>query len=143
MWHYARGRALAATGRVDEAEAELRSLHRLEDVMRGTRLEFNDAGHVLEIAGAVLAGRIAEARGEAGAAVARLREAVELEDALFYGEPPEWSVPVRQELGAVLLAAGRPDEAAVAFREDLERFPANAWSEDGLARAEAAAAARR
>jgi tetratricopeptide (TPR) repeat protein len=143
MWHYARGRALAATGRVDEAEAELRSLHRLEDVMRGTRLEFNDAGHVLEIAGAVLAGRIAEARGEAGAAVARLREAVELEDALFYGKPPEWSVPVRQELGAVLLAAGRPDEAAVAFREDLERFPANAWSEDGLARAEAAAAARR
>jgi Flp pilus assembly protein TadD len=40
---------------------------------------------------------------------------------------------VRQELGAVLLAAGRPAEAEEAYRQDLERFPDNGWSLHGLA----------
>jgi hypothetical protein len=55
---------------------------------------------------------------------------------MVYGEPPEWSVPVRQELGLVLLAAGRPAEAAQAFREDLKRFPKNKWSLEGLEQAQ-------
>jgi Flp pilus assembly protein TadD len=61
-----------------------------------------------------------------------LTDAVRLEDALLYGEPPEWTVPTRQDLGAVLLEAGRPPEAEAAFREDLERFPMNGWSLHGL-----------
>jgi hypothetical protein len=65
--------------------------------------------------------------------VSRLREAVRREDALNYGEPPEWSVPVRQDLGAILLDAGRRREAAGVFEEDLRRFPKNVWSVQGLA----------
>jgi cytochrome c-type biogenesis protein CcmH/NrfG len=42
---------------------------------------------------------------------------------------------VRHDLGEVLLAAGRWDEAEAAFREDLERFPENGWALSGLARA--------
>ena len=38
-------------------------------------------------------------------AVLLLREAVELEDAIPYSEPPIWHHPVRQVLGAVLLEA--------------------------------------
>ena len=64
-----------------------------------------------------------------------LHAAAEAEDALVYGEPPEWTVPVRQELGAVLLAAGRPADAEAAFRRDLKRFPDNGWSLHGLAAA--------
>ncbi len=83
----------------------------------------------------MLAGRIAAADGDFDAAVSHLREAARLEDGLLYGEPPEWSVPVRQELGEVLLEAGRFEEAEEAFRQDLDRFRDNGWSLAGLARA--------
>jgi tetratricopeptide (TPR) repeat protein len=93
---------------------------------------------ILAIAVEVLAGHVAGAAGDHGTAAAHLRTAVELEDDLLYGEPPEWSIPVRQELGAMLLAAGRAEEAETAYREDLERFPENAWSLEGLSRSLAA-----
>jgi cytochrome c-type biogenesis protein CcmH/NrfG len=44
-------------------------------------------------------------------------------------------VRVRQELGVILLEAGRAQEAEQAFREDLRRFPENGWSLHGLAAA--------
>jgi predicted Zn-dependent protease len=40
---------------------------------------------------------------------------------------------VRNFLGALLLKAGRPAEAEQRYREDLKRFPNNAWSLAGLA----------
>lgn len=134
LWRYARGRALVATGDLAGAEAELAGLRAAAEgpELAGLRLEFNGAQHVLKIAEHVLAGRLAEARGDRDDAVAELREAANLEDALYYGEPPEWTVPVRQELGAVLLAGGRPDEARAAFEADLDRFRANGWSLKGL-----------
>jgi len=137
LWHYARGRALAATGDLAGAEASLAALRALADdpAVSSLRTEFNTSGGVLGIAVEVLAGHLAAARSEFDAAVDHLREAVRREDALNYGEPPEWSVPARQDLGAVLLQAGRRAEAARAFEEDLKRFPKNVWSERGLAEA--------
>lgn len=134
IWRYARGRALAATGDIDGAEAEL---ERVRAILAGPgldelRLEFNAAADLVSIAERVLTGRIEAAEGHFDRAVAALREAVRLEDRLLYGEPPEWSVPARQELGEVLIAAGRPVEAEVTFREDLDRFPENGWSLHGL-----------
>jgi tetratricopeptide (TPR) repeat protein len=99
------------------------------------RLEFNQAPDILAVAANVLAGRIAEARGEYDEAIGRLSEAARLEDALTYGEPPEWTVPVRHDLGSVLLAAGRPEAAERVYREDLDRFRENGWSLWGLAQA--------
>ena len=64
-----------------------------------------------------------------------LERAVRYEDALIYQEPPDWHAPVRQNLGAVLLAAGRPDEAETVFWEDLKQNPENGWSLFGLAQA--------
>jgi Flp pilus assembly protein TadD len=93
---------------------------------------------LLGIATEVLAGHVAGAKGDHDRAVAHLRAASEREDDLTYGEPPEWSIPVRQDLGAILLVAGRAPEAEIAFREDLARFPENGWSLDGLARSLAA-----
>ena len=137
MWHYARGRALAGRGEVSAAEAELAHVRAAaaDPELAPLRLEFNTAGAVLGIATEALAGHIAAAREDFGAAVNHLREAARREDALVYGEPPDWTVPVRQELGRVLLAAGRAAEAEQAFREDLERFPENGWSLAGLAQA--------
>lgn len=137
LWHYARGRALAAKGEVAAAEAELSQLRAIaqDPRMDELRLEFNNSGAVLGIATPVLAGHIAAAKGDHPNAIAQLREAASLEDALVYGEPPEWSVPVRQELGLVLLQAQRNAEAEQAFEQDLKRFPDNGWSLHGLARA--------
>ena len=137
IWHYARGRALAATGEPEEAWAELRRLreHAADPALDGVRLEFNPSRAILGIGAAVLEGRIAEAAGDVEEAIAALEEAVRREAALDYGEPPEWSVPTRQDLGEVLLEAGRPADAERAFRGDLERFPENGWSLRGLAAA--------
>lgn len=137
MWAYARGRALAARGDAGGAAAQLDAVRAAaaDPATEGMRLEFNEARQVLAIAGHVLAGHVDAARGDHDAAVAHLRAAAEAEDALVYGEPPEWTVPVRQELGAVLLRAGRAAEAEAAFRQDLERFPDNGWSLHGLAAA--------
>jgi hypothetical protein len=41
---------------------------------------------------------------------------------------------LRQRLGAILLAAGRPIRAEKVYREDLLRRPENGWSLHGLAR---------
>jgi len=137
MWHYAQGRALAARGEVKRAEEALRHVADAarDPVLSPLRLEFNTSGATLAIAAKVLAGHIALATGDSRRAIDALREAVRLEDGLVYGEPPEWTVPVRQELGVVLLGAGRAKEAEQAFREDLDRFPENGWSLHGLARA--------
>ncbi|MBS0165417.1 MAG: hypothetical protein JSR29_05010 [Nitrospira sp.] len=137
MWLYTHGRALAARGHLKAADATLVQLRAIAQnpQVRALRLEFNTAGAVLGIAVEVLAGHIGAARGDLPGAVTHLWEASRREDALVYGEPPEWTVPVREELGIVLLKAGRPDEAEQVFREDLKRFPQNPWSQQGLAEA--------
>lgn len=137
IWLYAHGRALAARGHLKAADATLAQLRTIaqDPSVISLRLEFNTSGAVLGIAVEVLAGQIAAAKGDLPGAITHLRKAVRLEDALVYGEPPEWTVPVREELGMVLLTAGRPDEAEQVFREDLKRFPKNHWSQHGLAEA--------
>jgi Flp pilus assembly protein TadD len=98
-------------------------------------MEFNTSGAVLGIAVEVLAGHAAAAGGDLPRAIDHLREAARLEDGLTYGVPPEWTVPVRQELGALQLRAGRAADAERTFTEDLSRFPENGWSLRGLAQA--------
>jgi len=134
MWQYARGRALAARGSIKEAEEALGQVIRTAQTpdVASRRLEFNTSGAILGLAGEVLAGHLAEAKGDLTSALGHLREATHLEDALTYGESPEWSVPVRQELGMMLLRTDRAAEAEQVFREDLKRFPDNGWSLRGL-----------
>lgn len=137
MWHYAQGRARAATANLGAAREHLAALRTLatDPMVQGARLEFNESDDILAVAVAVLAGQIAAADGRTDEAAHHLRGAAALEAALTYGEPPDWSVPVHYDLGVVLLEAGRVGEAATAFRTDLARFPANGWSLAGLAEA--------
>lgn len=134
LYHYARGRALVARGDLEAAGAEHERLRALvgDPSLADLRMEFNLSGAILGVAEGILAGAIAQARGDEDAAIERLREAVAREDALLYGEPPELTVPARHELGVALLRAGRPAEAEQVFREDLERFRENGWSLHGL-----------
>jgi tetratricopeptide (TPR) repeat protein len=142
MIHYARGVALSATGRVDEAEAE-RLLFR-EAVARvpGTRTLFNNTcADILAIASAMLDGELEYRRGDHAAAFAALERSVELDDNLPYDEPWGWMQPTRHAYGALLLEQGRVEEAEAVYRADLGlddtlpralQHPGNVWSLHGL-----------
>ena len=93
----------------------------------------NSLSTLARIANEVLAGELAAKRKQYDQAVAHLRKAIEEEDSLVYTEPPDWPNPARQNLGAILLAAGRPAEAEKVYREDLVRHRDNGWSLLGLA----------
>jgi tetratricopeptide (TPR) repeat protein len=136
IWHYARGLAFTATGELDKARGELNSLQNItaNKSLDGYRVTFsrNGAKAILEIATEVLAGELAAKRGDYDKAIARLHRGVLLEDNLIYNEPPDWHVPVRQALGAVLLEAGRPAEAEAVYWQDLGHNRENGWSLFGL-----------
>jgi tetratricopeptide (TPR) repeat protein len=97
-------------------------------------LNLNQAtgSHILRLAAAVVAGEMAAKAGNTDEAVAQLETAVELYDDLPYMEPPTWHYPVRQSLGAVLLDAGRLEDAEAVYREDLAEWKHNGWSLFGL-----------
>jgi hypothetical protein len=98
----------------------------------------NTGRAILGIAPHVLAGEIAAARGAYGTAIAALERAVRLEDALVYTERASSCFRPRLSLGAILLQAGRPDEAETVYWEDPE-----AQSRVGLVAVRPAPGARR
>ena len=77
-------------------------------------------------------GEIATRSGKPTQGIAHFREALKIEDAGLYFEPPKWYYPIRHSLGAALLKAGQNAEAEAVYREDLKRFPENGWSLFGL-----------
>ncbi|HEU5261369.1 MAG TPA: hypothetical protein VFU41_08090 [Gemmatimonadales bacterium] len=135
IWHYARGRALVATGRLAEAAVERDSVVAIRQAVLGQPLGFNTGGNLLAVAVRTLDGVIAARRGDVDGATRELSGAVKIQDALVYDEPPPWYYPVRQSLGAMLLEAGRAAQAERVYREDLRRNPENGWSLYGLAEA--------
>ncbi len=133
VWRFARGVALAAVGRADEAAAERQAFSAAAaGLAADAPFGLNRMADVLAVAAATLDARIALAQGEQAAAEAAWRRAVEAEDALSYNEPPDWFYPARESLGAALLQGGRYAEAEAVFRDDLGRNPRNGRSLFGL-----------
>ncbi len=136
IWHYGRGVAHAALGDAGAARVELAAIEGLEpevdEIFMGNVYPARD---LLEIAKSLLRGELAYRSGDAANAVLAFEEAVTLQDALPYTEPPFWYYPTRQSLGAALLASNRLAEAQAVFEEDLEQYPMNGWSIFGLAEA--------
>jgi tetratricopeptide (TPR) repeat protein len=134
-WHYARGLALAATGKTEQARRELAELRAIAERVSPERIvaSFFKTADMLRLAADVLAGEIAARSGDPDTAVKHLTEAIRVQDGHWFTEPPPWYYPVRQSLGAVLLQAHRAAEAEAVYREDLRRNPENGWSLFGLA----------
>ena len=136
IWHYGRGVAHAALGDAEAALTELAAIEALEpevdEIFMGNVYPARD---LLGIAKSLLIGEVAYRSGDAAAAVLAFEEAVSLQDALPYTEPPFWYYPTRQSLGAALLASDRVAEAQAVFEADLEQYPMNGWSMFGLAEA--------
>ena len=134
FWRFARASAESALGRSKAAEREHRAfVETRARVNNDAHIGQSPAREIFEIADRVARGRIAVAHGQSAEAISLLREAVALQDALAYDEPPNWYYPVRETLGSVLLRQRRTIEAEHVFREDLRRNPGNARSLFGLA----------
>jgi tetratricopeptide (TPR) repeat protein len=133
---YARGFALANTGKVQEAKA---TLAELEKVAAATPADYgagnNLAKDVFALARTTLKAQIANAEHDTGASIVLLRQAANQEDNLSYDEPSAWFFPVRHILGAQLLRSEKAGEAEAVYREDLRRNPNNGWALFGLAKA--------
>ncbi len=133
IWHFARGVAFAATGKLAEAQKERAALAAAAKQITGdARFGLNSASGVLRVAEHTLEARIAWAKGDRARSIESWRAAVAAWDALNYNEPPDWYYPARESLGAALLLNGDAAAAEKVFREDLKENPRNARSLFGL-----------
>jgi tetratricopeptide (TPR) repeat protein len=125
VWHFARTRAYLAKGEAEKAGRERLDFLAAKKALPADAKfsQWNTAADVLAIAEADLGARFALAANDRPGAVKLLRQAVRQEDALAYGEPPDWLTPVREALGAELLSGGEAAEAEQVFRDGLVRDP--------------------
>lgn len=137
VWRYARSIAAIQSGDLATAERELAALAEMSgtEPLDALEAQMVPAGQIVAIARLVAEGKLAQAKGDSRAAIAALREAVAIQDGIPYMEPPFWYYPVRQSLGAALLAAGQPAEAATVLEQSLVETPHNGWAMWALAEA--------
>jgi hypothetical protein len=134
MWRYSRTIAYAAERQAAKAEAE-RALYAeaagsLPNETPIGQMNPNEA--ILAVMNAIVEARLDAAKGDAESAIKHWRAAIDAQDKLNYTEPPDWYYPVRESLGAALLAGGNAKDAEQVFREDLRRNPRNPRSLFGL-----------
>ena len=133
VWHATRGVAFAARRDFAGAASERKAFGEAGALVRpDSGYGYNMSHDILNIAGFMLDGRFAEARGDRDAAILAWGSAVQAQDALVYDDPPDWFFPVRESHGGALLRSGRVQEAERVFRADLERNPRNPRSLFGL-----------
>lgn len=134
MWHYARAVGHARNKGFTEAADEIAALGRIASTGDFKAVDdWNIPGReIVRTAHAVARARLADARGDLRGAIAAWREAVAIQDALPYMEPPYWYYPVRQSLGVALLRTKQVSAAEKVFRDSLARTPSNGWALRGL-----------
>ena len=135
IWHYARSMAYIAKNNLTDAEVEivnLESFRENETIDSLLIWGFNSAGILVDISCEVARGELGAKKKNYSAAIAHLEKAVEFEYSLTYDEPPTWFYPCRQNLGAILIEAGKYEEAEKIYRENLNEIPDNGWGLFGL-----------
>ncbi len=130
LYHW--GRAVAWNGKGDRAKAaaEAQTFAQLRAALPADAIWINNkAADILQIAADTLSARMASSPNEA---IPFWKRAVERQDALIYEEPPAWYYPIRESLGAALLASGDAKAAEAVFREELANAPRNPRALHGL-----------
>ncbi|HPG94919.1 MAG TPA: hypothetical protein PLR28_10230 [Dokdonella sp.] len=133
---FASGYAAAQRDDFAQATESLQALSRIVDATSpdGEAMQLLD---YLTILRDDLDGAIAFRRGDVDAAIQRVgRAATRMDMLAFDFGPPVTIKPPRELLGEILLASGKPDDAAEEFRKSLKAAPNRALSLLGLARAE-------
>jgi tetratricopeptide (TPR) repeat protein len=128
---YARALALQMTGKRTEAAAEAAAFEAARAKVKDEMLvvSFNNGPTVLAMLSHLLQGQLAASVDES---IPHLQAAVAAQDALHYDEPAPIPWSVRETLGAVLLDAGRAQEAEQVFRADLAKNARSGRSLFGL-----------
>lgn len=139
---YARAVAFANLGRHDEAQSSKAAFDAAYAKVPEERMLFNNtARDVLAVAEQMMFGEIAFKAGQCEKGLSCLRAAVALDDGLMYEEPWSWPQPTRHALGALLMEAGKYEEAEAVYRADLgidgklprpSQHPRNVWALHGL-----------
>lgn len=135
VWHYARGMAFLGKHNLKNAQMEMDSLSILAadtSLQHLTVWAINTTHDLVQIATKVLSAGIAFQQKQTEKSISLLKEAVAMEDNLNYNEPPDWFFSVRHHLGAVLLKAGKYDEATKVYKQDLQVWKRNGWALIGL-----------
>jgi tetratricopeptide (TPR) repeat protein len=113
------GAAEKAAGELEKIIQELAT----GKVQQASDWYFNYANRVLAVHLLDLRGSLLSIRGNPPEAVKLLAEAVEKEKNLGYWEPPHYTRPVLESLGAAYARAGRYEEARAAFERVLKARP--------------------
>jgi tetratricopeptide (TPR) repeat protein len=133
--HYARALGFAAKKDAAGARQEIDAIAAIEQ--KADFKPYTDwavpGKEIVQTARLVATARLADAQGDLAGAAKAYEEAVAIEDALAYMEPPYWYYPVRQSLGSVYLRQGKLDAAERALRDSLARVRGNGWALAGLA----------
>lgn len=135
IWHYAQGMAMLSQNKIPDAKKHLLEM---KAIMTDTTLKnltiwgINSIYDICVIASKTLDGEINAKEKNYPVAITLLLEAVEQEDALNYDEPPDWFFSMRHHLGAVLIEAGKYQEAIKVYDEDLKTYRENGWALTGL-----------
>jgi tetratricopeptide (TPR) repeat protein len=139
MRHYARAlaRAQQRDGKGFEAEIAAMNAFKSHEGLAAMVAQGVPAPDLLGLAEHVARGKLDYARGNYPSAIEHYRKAVAVEATVPYTEPSYWYFPVRQSLGAALLADGQAEAASETFRGALLQAPQNAWVLYGLAQSEA------
>jgi tetratricopeptide (TPR) repeat protein len=133
FWHFGRAMAYAGTGKIEQAIAEQKIFADAEKTFPADAVwGFNPVSNIMKIANGMLGANIAVAKGDKKSAIELLGQAITIEDALAYDEPRDWSLPVREMLGGVLLLSRDYREAEKVFRADLKQNPRSGRSLFGL-----------
>jgi tetratricopeptide (TPR) repeat protein len=134
LWRFALGMAYSGQGEMSKAAAERTAFAtEAKAIPPKTTFGYNTTGQIFEMAGLMLDANIARQKHDYKQAASLLNKAALAEDALNYDEPPDWYLPPRESLGAVLLLDGRAKEAEAVFREELRRHARNPRALFGLA----------
>lgn len=137
IWHYARSVAYSNKGNIESAQKERQMIESLKDTNDVLHLDsiYYPASMLLEIADSLALGEIAISNNDYQSAIQYFANAVSVQDALPYTEPPFWYYPTRLSLGKSYLLSDQADEAEVVFKENLKRYPRNGWALYGLIQA--------
>ena len=137
IWHYARSVAYSNKGNIESAQKERQMIESLKDTNDVLHLDsiYYPASMLLEIADSLALGEIAISNNDYQSAIQYFANAVSVQDALPYTEPPFWYYPTRLSLGKAYLLSDQADEAEAVFKENLKRYPRNGWALYGLIQA--------
>ena len=128
-----RAMAYSSLGDMQNAEREQKLfMDAKSKIPLSTVYGYNKAIDIFNIAENQLNGKIAEMKGQMADAILWLKKAIDLQDGLYYNEPPDWYFLIRESLGGLLLRSKRYQEAENVFRDDLDIHPRNGRSLYGL-----------